>query len=191
MQVLETKRSEIEAKAEKMSDFLQMEYLEACLKHNIDIEARRYACMKLSELYEKKMMYPEAIKYIAKFAEVAISKREQILAYLRQAELMIKAGLYDQVDYAYKKAADLVNDREREDIRNRIIAFYKKQADYLMKTKKISAELKIYEKMIKIVSEPERIELKKKMLSLYEKLGKIKEFVELKKEMERAGISSI
>ncbi|MFA5173627.1 MAG: hypothetical protein WC438_00410 [Candidatus Pacearchaeota archaeon] len=185
MQILERKKEEVEAKAEKMSDFLKMEYLENCLKHNIDIAAQRYCCMELSKVYEKRIMYPQAIKYLSNLEGLGIGDREKISIYLKQAELMIKAGLYEQVNYPYKKAASIINEGERHELRRRIIGFYKAQAETLEKTRKIAAALKLYERLVHLVTDAEQIEVKKKMLESYNKLGKVREYVELKKELER------
>lgn len=185
MQILEKNRGEIEAKASKMSDFLKMEYLENCSKKFSDVEILRYCYAELSKLYEKNIMYPESIKYIEKFQEVCISQREKIQAYVREIELLIKGGFYDRVNFAYNKLLEIATSKEVYEIENKIIAMYKSEGEKFEKTNKNSLALKVYERLVKAVNESEKKEMKKKVLILYKKLGKVRESLELERELER------
>lgn len=185
MQVLEKTKGEIEARASKMSDFLRMEYLEDCSKKFSDIEILRYCYAELSKLYERNVMYPDAVKYIEKFQEVCISQREKIQAYVREIELLIKGGFYDRVNFAYNKLLEIATPKEIYEIENKIIAMYKAEAEKFEKTNKNALALKVYERLVKAVNEPEKKEMKKKLLIFYKKLGKIRESLELERELER------
>ena len=143
MQVLERKKEEIEAKVNTMSDFVKMEYLESCLKINLDINVCKFCYKKLSELYEKKTMYSEAAKYIAKFGEVCVDTREKRGAIIKEAELLIKAGLYDPAIYLYKKAMSSADTTGKFEIKRNMILFYKQEAAILEKSKRGTAALRI------------------------------------------------
>lgn len=185
MQILEKNRGEIEVRASKMSDFLRMEYLEDCSKKFSDIEILRYCYAELSKLYEKNIMYPESIKYIEKFQEVCISPREKIQAYIREIELLIKGGFYERVNFAYNKLLEISNPKEIFEIENKIIAMYKAEAEKFEKTNKNALALRAYERLVKAVGGPEKTEMKKKVLIFYKKLGKVRESLELERELER------
>lgn len=185
MQVLEKNRDEIEAKINNMSDFVKMEYLESCLKKLPDVNVSKYCYKKLSELYEKKIMYSEAAKYIAKFGEVCVGVKEKISAIIKEAELLIKAGQYDAAVYLYKKAMSFADTTGKFEIKRNMIAFYKQEAGILEKSNRGTAALKIYEKIIHYVPDIEKPEIKKKMLVLYQNLGRISEYIKLKKEIEK------
>ncbi len=185
MQVLEKTKAEIEARASKMSDFLKMEYLEDCSKKFSDIEILRLCFAELSKLYEKNVMYPEAIKYIEKFQEVCISTREKIQAFVREIELLIKGGYYDRVNFAYNKLLEIATPKEVFEIENKIIAMYKSEAEKFEKTNKNTLALKVYERLVKAVKDSEKPEIKKKILVLYKKLGKVRESLELERELAR------
>ena len=187
MQVLEKKREEIEAKVNTMSDFLKMEYLESCLKSNPDINIHKYCYKKLSDLYENKIMYSEAAKYMAKFEELCVGAKEKIAAIVKEAELLIKADQYDSADYLYKKAMSFADTAEKFEIKRKMVEFYKKEAANFEKSNKISAALKIYEKLVHHVADAERNEARKRMLELYNKLGKVKEYIKLKAELDGVG----
>ena len=185
MQIIEKNRGEIEAKASKMSDFLKMEYLENCSKKFSDVEILRYCYSELSKLYERNIMYPESIKYIERFQEVCISPREKMQAYIREIELLIKGGYYDRVNFAYNKLLEIAAPKEVYEIENKIIAMYKSEAEKFEKTNKNSLALKVYEKLVKSVKDSEKTEIKKKLLVLYKKLGKVRESLELERELGR------
>ncbi|MFA5857388.1 MAG: hypothetical protein WC867_08555 [Candidatus Pacearchaeota archaeon] len=183
MQVFEKTRGEIEARASKMSDFLKMEYLESCLKKLPDIEIHRFCYQELSKLYEKNHMYPDAIKYIINFQEITISRREKINAFLREIELLIKGGYYDRVDYSYKKLNENMNEKELYDVEIKIKEFYKTEIKNLERSNRYAPLLKAYEKLVKLTTGEEKIEMKKKILFLYRKLGKVRESIELEREL--------
>ena len=187
MQVLERKREEIEAKANTMSDFLKMEYFESCIKIIPDINISKYCYKKLSELYEKKIMYPEAAKYIAKFRELCVGFNEKIAATVKEAELLFKAGQYDPADYMFKKAMGLSDEAGKFEIKRNMVALYKQEAANFEKSNRSTAALKIYEKLVHFVSDAERNEVRKRMLDIYQKLGKIKEYIRLKSDLDKFG----
>lgn len=185
MQILEKNRGEIEARASKMSDFLKMEYLENCLKRFSDIEILRYCYAELSRLYEKNIMYHEAIKYIEKFQEVCISQREKIQAYIREIELLVKGGYYERVNFAYSKLLEIASPKELIEIENKIINMYKSEAEKFEKANKNALALKVYERLARAVKDSEKPEIKNKILILYKKLGKVRESLELERELQR------
>jgi len=187
MQVLEKKREEIEAKINTMSDFLKMEYLESCLKTIPDINVSRYCYKKLAELYEKKIMYPEAAKYMAKFGSLCVGSKEKISACVKEAELLIKAGSYDNSDYLYKKAMSLADEPGKFEIKRNMVNFYKQEAANFEKSNKMAGALKIYEKLVNFIVDAEKNDVRKRMLEIYKKLGKVKEYIKLKAELDKFG----
>lgn len=186
MQVLERNKKEIEEKASKMSSFLKMEYLENCLKKFTDVEILRYCYAELSKLYEGNVMYTEAIKYIAKYQEVAISPRDKLQAYVREIELLIKSGSYDRVEYCYSRLSQTATPKELYEIETKIITLYKAEAQKFEKTNKNSLAIKVYEKLLKLVKDSEKLEVKKKLLVLYKRLGRVRESLEIEREIGRS-----
>jgi len=190
MQILENNKKEIEAKAEKMSDFLKMEYLESCVQKFNDIEIRRYCYYELSKLYENKKMYSEAIKYLSKFRELCILRKEVVEVIFKEIELFIKNGNYDGAEIFYKNSLKELNEKEKFELKRKIIECYKKEIEDAEKTNKISKLLKACEKLIHHVVDKERNDIKKKIANAYKKLGKVREYLEIEKELEREKILS-
>lgn len=185
MQVLERTKSEVQAKAEKMSDFLRMEYLENCTKKFMDRETLSYCYQELSRLYERNVMYPDAIKYLSRFEEICQTNTEKRTAYLKEIELLIKGGFYDKVEFTHKKIKDISSPKEMKEIDQKIIDLYKQEAAKFDRANKCSPSLKIYEKLLILVRPEERTEIKRKLVFLYNKLGRVKESIEIERELQR------
>ena len=185
MQVLEKNKGEIEIKASKMSDFLRMEYLESCLKQFRDFEIQKFCAWELAKLYENRFMYPEAVKYIFKFQEITGNPLDKKKAAQKEVELLIKGGFYDKAESAIKKAAGMMNDAERFELKRNLINWYKDMANKAEKSGKNSELAKVYEKLVNYVVDNEKIEMKRKIAFAYKKLGRIKESMEIEKDIER------
>ncbi len=186
MQILERTKSEVVAKAEKMSDFLRMEYLENCTKKFMDKEILIYCFSELARLYERNVMYPDAIKYLARFEEVSQTNREKIQAYMKEIELLIKAGLYERIEFSLKKAKDISTAREIFEIEQKTIQLLKEEAAKYDKLNKYSPAAKAYEKLLFFIKSPdEKIEIKKRLVNLYNKLGRVRDSIELERELNR------
>jgi tetratricopeptide (TPR) repeat protein len=185
MQVLERTKKEIESRANTMSDFLRMEYLENCIKKINDIEGLRYCYSELARLYEDRKMYPEALKYLSKFKEMCILQKERIECVKKEVELLIKAGFYERADGAFKEGIKELNESDRFELKRKIIEMYKQEALKLERFSRISGALKIYEKLTHYLTDAEKIEVKKKMLNAYKRLGHVRESLELERSLER------
>lgn len=177
-------KQEIQLKLNTMSDFLKIEFLEKTAKQElgkIDLDVKKFCHLKLAELYASKVMYIEAAKNIECAAEISIKYSEKIGYYKKVAEIYIKAGKYNFVDGALKKALLNANSREKEEIKTAINNFYMRKAESYELQKKRNSAVAIYEKLLRMnPAEEQRIKIKKKLLPLYEKLGKIREFMALK-----------
>jgi tetratricopeptide (TPR) repeat protein len=185
MQILEKNKREIEERAGKMSDFLRMEYLEECAKKFQDIDILRYCYSELSKLYEKRNMFSEAIKYTAKFKELCILQKEKVGCFNKEIELYIRNVAYERAEAVYREGIQELKDIDKMELKRKIIEIYKQEAEKFEKTNRMSGALKIYEKLVHHVVDKEREEIKRKMISSYKKLGKIREAIELERELEK------
>lgn len=182
MQIREKKREEVEARLSSMSDFLKMEYLENCLKQTDSLDIKKFSHTKLTELYMEKSMYAEAARNMSALADISITFKEKIEAFMKETELWIKAGNYDRADDSLKKALACGNKREKGEIKLKIKEIYQKQAEAYKKNQKNGNAMRIYEKMLTLeLSDEEKLEIKKKLLLIYGKLGKIREQSMLRK----------
>ncbi len=184
MKVEEKTRQEIEAKSSQMSDFLKMEYLESCIKQHREFDIKRFCNVKLAELYEKRNMFSEAARNSAAAADMAVTFKEKIDAYLKETELWIRAGIYERADESFRKALASGNSQEKYEAKRAVKEYYKKQAGIYEKAGKSTNALKAYLKLIEMTEDAEKTEVKKKILALYSRLGKIKEYGALKAQLD-------
>ena len=185
MQILEKNKLEIEQKAGKMSDFLKMEYLEECTKKFHDIEILRYCYSELSKLYEKRNMFSEAIKNMTKFKEFCILQKEKTECFKKEIELYIRNGNYERAEMVFREGIHELKDTDRLELKRKIIEAYKQEMARFEKANMMSGALKVYEKLAHHLVDKERNEVRKKMVIAYKKLGRIRESLELERELNR------
>ena len=154
-------------------DFIRIDYLNRFLRENPAIDMKRFAYLNLAETYDKIGMFIEAAKMFNNLAVLSIAFSEKIKNHLREAELYIKAGEFERVDEAMKKAMSEANASERAEIYFSVKWFYKKQADIYESELKRNNAARIYEKLLIMnLADSEREEIKEKLIGLYEKLAR-------------------
>lgn len=184
MEIKERNRHDVEERLKSMGDYMKIHYLTACLKHPFDFDTKRFALVKLGELYENKKMFLEAGKMMMNAAPINTTFHDKMDDFLKAAELFAKAGNFDEADIAFEKAIACGNDREKINLKQRRIELYKNQAIAYFDNDKRHSALIAYEKLLSYnLSETERREAQSKLLYLYEKLGKIKEYGNLRRAM--------
>ena len=87
--------------------------------------------------------------------------------------------------FACRKKDKTRSPKEIAEIETKIINLYKSEAEKFEKTNKNALALKVYERLAKAVKDSEKPEIKKKVLVLYKKLGKVRESIELERELQR------
>lgn len=177
-------RREIESKLGSMGDFVKIDFLTKCLKNQLDFDSRRFAFLKLSELYEKRGMFLEAGRMLHNAAPINPSEAGKVSDFLGAAGFFVKGGNFDQADIIFEKALALSDGRQKESIRSKRIELYKLQADiYLAKDKRHNAMV-VFEKLLDLnLNDGEKKDAQERLLKLYERLGKIREYYSLKKGM--------
>lgn len=175
--------ADIEEVLKGKGDFVQIDYLSRLLKIKfLPLGRKKFVCLKLAEIYEKKGMLKDAAKMYSNVAIICVAYSEKIKNYMKEAELYVKAGAFDLVDEAIKKAMNHSNSAEKENIYFTIKDFYKRQALVYEKEMKRAQAVRIYEKLLEMnINEAERQVIKDRLMPLYEKLGKLKEYFKLKK----------
>ena len=175
-------KEEIDGMLTGKGDFVRIDHLSELLKENLGFETKKYICIKLADIYEGRGMLIDAAKMYEAIGIAAVAFSEKMKYYIKETELLIKAGQFERADEAMKKAIGLGNASEKNEIYLAVKEFYKKQAGVYERELRRNHAAKIYEKLLEMnISETERQEIKEKLLKLYEKLGKIKEYFTLQK----------
>lgn len=175
-------RKEIEMKLVGIGDYVKLDYLQQCLKKQLDFDTRRFVLTTLTGIYESRKMFYEAGKMIRAAADINTTFNGKMNDFLKSALLFIKSGNYVEADISMAKATGSANDAQKVGIKIKIKEAYKEQAKEFMKRDKRKHAMETYEKILLFDLNPlEKKEAQKSLLELYEKLGKVKEFYTLQK----------
>ena len=177
----EISRREVEEKIAGMGDFVKMHFLNGCLKRQIDFDTRRFVLLKLGELYEERRMFLEAGKMIANAAPINPIEKGKVADLMKATEMLIKGGNFDDADITFDRAAAYCNEQQKWEIKQKRIELFKKQADEYIKKDKRQNALDAYEKLLSFnLTQDERKDAQKTLLDLYSKLGRIREYYNLR-----------
>jgi tetratricopeptide (TPR) repeat protein len=169
-------RSEVERELKGKGDFVQIDYLTRFIGQKPPLHEKKYAFMKLIEIYEGKGMFNDVAKIYSNLSILATSSQEKIECLIKETKSYIQGGRFDEADAVMRRAMDEVTIVKKADIYEDIKNFYKKQAEVYEKESKRNHAIKVYEKLLGMkISDAERNESKKKLLDLYEQLGKFRE----------------
>lgn len=91
-------KGEIEKELSTKGEFVQIDYLGAFLKEDLPTDIRKFAMVKMAELYEKKYMFTEAAKIYNNLSIISIPFKEKIEYHVKEAEMHIKAGNFRESD---------------------------------------------------------------------------------------------
>jgi len=176
----EREKRDILEKAEIMSDFLKIEFLEKKLKEVETFDVKKFIHELLSEIYDEKKMHSDAGKHFENAAEIAITRKEKKDLYEKSLKQFIKAGDLEKLKLIINKISDYIDDNEKKEVLDLRKSLLKEEAERFELNGRNNNALRIYEHLFKISSDSEKIELKEKLIFLYEKLGKIREARALK-----------
>ena len=170
------RKTEIESFLNGKGEFIQIDYLNRYLKLMPPIEMRKFAYLKLAEIYGQKRMFFDAAKAYKEVGNNCLNTKEKVGYCIKEAESYLKAGEFFEADKSIKKAILQAEVREKTEIASTFKQFCKEYAENLVKDFKSSQATKLYEKMLTMnLTETEKKEIKERLMNLYEKLGKFNE----------------
>lgn len=174
-------KQDIDNFLEGKGDFVKIDHLTRYIKFMPPIEMRKYAYLKLAEVFTKKEMFVDAAGAFRNAAVNSVAFREKQENYLNEAKAYISGGKFDESDKALKRAMDEGNQKEKDRLYSEILEYYRNEVKNLKARGKHGHIVKVYEKMIRMkFPEGEKEEIKGELLNLYEKLGKVKEYKTLR-----------
>ncbi len=166
-------KNEVLEALEGKGDFVQIDYLTRYLRIMPPLEMRKFASLKLAEIYFRKEMFIDAAKMFRNVGMNSLTFKDKQESYLKEAKTYILAGKFEDSDKALKRALTEANSREKQELYNKIVAFYMEIGEKYDKNLKREKASKIYEKLYRMrLSDEEKEVIKEKLLDLYEKLGK-------------------
>ena len=182
--ITETTKQAIEQKLATMGEYVKMSYLQRALRSGLDFETKRFALLKLAEIYTTKSMFAEAARAMKSAAEINTTYRDKIRDYMKAVDAFIKSGDYQEADILLSQALALGNDKEKKEIKDAQKKYYMAQASAYMAIDKRTQAKRIYEKIVTLeLTSDERKNVQQNLLGLYEKLGNVREYMNLKRTL--------
>lgn len=185
MRVLERNRFEIEKKLEGMGEYVKMDYLSSCIRLNLGIDVKKFCTIKLAEIYESRGMFIEAARLYRNSADINSTYAGQKIDFLKACELFVKGGQFEDAETSYKKALISANKKDSDEIKSAVKEYFKTYAKSCLIKDKRRKALEAYERIYRDfdLDPREKEEVRQNILNLYEKLGKVKEYLALKKKI--------
>lgn len=181
-------KSEIEIELKGKGVYVQLENLNKFAKEDLPFDTKKFIYTKLGEIYESIGLFVEAARAYQKLSELSPLISDQRKYRIKEAEIFIQGGYFDRADRSLKEALGDASLKEKTEVISNIRTFCKAQAEKYEKEKRRSHAIKIYEEMLKMnISESDKDDIRRKLLVLYNDLGKIKEYIQLKRELEKRG----
>jgi tetratricopeptide (TPR) repeat protein len=175
------KKPEIEEILENKGDFIQIDYLDRFIKDSPPIEMKRFAYEKLARIYLNRKMFENAALMFKNVAINSISFKYQQENYIKEAKCYIRAGRFDEVNNALKKAFAEANKLDRRKMYDEIVEYYKKIGAEYEESGLPGKSIVLYEKLVRMKLTIEDKELvKNKLMKLYQKMGRRKDYDFLK-----------
>src|SRR3989344_6408784 len=117
MEKSELTRRDVELKLASIGDYVKMDYLQACLKKQVDFDTRKFVLTTLSGIYESKKMFLDAGKILRAGAEINVTFDAKMSDYMKSADLLIKAGAFDESDISFTKALACATDIQKANLK--------------------------------------------------------------------------
>lgn len=179
----ETTKDAIDSKLKIIGgDMLKIEYLENCLKNpQQQMDVRRHILLKLSDMYEKRLMYGEAARHMDAAAAAAVTFKDKIELYMLSTQLHIKHNDYVKADDTFKKALASANTREKDELKQKVKILYLAKSREFEKAQRFNKAINAVEKLfsLNILTETERQSEQKRLANFYARIGKIPEAMRL------------
>jgi len=179
---------EIETEIRGKGDFVKIDYLTRFIKGDAPIDKKKFAHVKLSEIYSERKMFEEAAKSLDNAALASTIFSEKVKIYGQESLMYARAGSFDQMDRAKKKAfANLSGEDSafKAQLVFELAKTIRGQAEGFLEMGKRNNARLFFEKLLQMqgVSEQERRDVGKKLLEIYEILGKFQDAKVLKGQL--------
>lgn len=176
-------KEEIDNALRGKGDFVKIDELSDLLKQHISPGLRKIVSQELSDIYGRRCMYTDAGKMCENVALACTALSEQVQWYLKACIYYLQAGAFDRVDQVKRKISSEGTPADQRYFMLELKAHFSRQAKEYEEKRRQRHAMTIYEHLLEMnLNEEERAYVKERLMVIYEKLGKVREFLALKKE---------
>lgn len=179
----EMSTSEIEEFLKNKNDFTNIDYLTRFLQEKLSADVRKFVFLKLGEIYERSAMFTDSGRAFEKAGELS-SEPDKRRLLVKAAQIFVRTGDFTRAEGLIRTAISKATDFDKREIYNGMKQFYVYTAETYEKSRKLGDAIKIYERLLAMeLSDSEKKQIKTKLMDFYQRLGKIKEYMQMKAGM--------
>jgi len=169
-------KKELEDEIAGKGDFVQIDHLQRFLNLMPPTDMKKFALLKLAEIYDRKEMYKDAAKAYNDISVSSFTFSDKIDYLVLEAKELAKGAHFEDADRAIRRAFTDTNATQKANVIAELKSFYKQQGDLLARTNKTSKAALFYEKLLRMdLKSADKEEIKTALIKIYEKLGKMNE----------------
>jgi tetratricopeptide (TPR) repeat protein len=179
--------ADMRTKLSTLSFELKIEYLENLLKKIILPNEVKFSASKaLADLYLQKGWIASAAKAMERAAETVNTYEARKEVYMNVGMLYVQAMEFVSAGDAFKKAMDAAAPGERVSLQRKIRQAWMSEAERMEKGSRRPKALEIYDRLLRTSNDfHEQDMLMKKIMFLYEKLGRIKDAIGIREQLQK------
>ena len=179
--------ADMRTKLSNLSFELKIEYLENILKRIVIPNDVKFSASKLlADLYLQKGWTTSAAKAMGRAAESVETYNARKEIYMNVGMMYVQAMEFVQAGDAFKKALDAAAPQDRAALQKKIREAWMAEAERMEKSSKRPKALEIYDRLLRTTNDYyEQDKLMKKIMSLHEKLGRIKDAIAIRDQLQK------
>ncbi|MFA6974189.1 MAG: hypothetical protein WC238_05660 [Parcubacteria group bacterium] len=177
---------EIETILKNKNDFVKIDLLTRFIdEERPEGEIKKVCYMMLGEIYERSLMFNDSAKCYDRAGELSPWKEKKNL-HIKAAQLYIRGGDFQKAEGLIKNAVSESSTFERKEMLTGFKKYCIFVAESLERTRKLGDAIKVYEKTLLMeLSDEEKRIVRERLMNLYQKLGKVREYLDMKSSLGR------
>lgn len=182
-----TKDEFLQKLREQPSEAKKQEFLEYILKKPVNLDVKIAALVALADLFTGKKWFSLAARNYCYAGDLANTFREKMDLYFKGAVLYLRANDYVSAEDNFRKVLVLAANKDKENIRQKILSLYLEQATNYEKEKQYSKAIAAFNRVLMLNLPLQKAnEVREKLALLYEKIGKPIEANQMRSQIQRA-----
>ena len=179
----EMSTTEIAEFLKSKNDFTNIDYLTRFLQEKLPPATRKFVYLNLGEIYERSSMFTDSGRAFETAAEISAEPEKRRLL-IKAAQIFARAGDFTRAENLIRNAVSKASDFDKREIYNGMKQFYLYSAETYEKARKLGDAIKVYERLLNMeLSEDEKKKIKTRLMDLYQRLGRIKEYMQMKNSL--------
>ncbi|MGB9707999.1 MAG: tetratricopeptide repeat protein [Candidatus Pacearchaeota archaeon] len=163
------------------SEARKQEFIEDIIKKQVNTDVKMAALLALADLFISKKMFGLGARNYCYAGDLANTFREKMDLYFKGAVLYLRAADYLSADDYFRKVLVLAASKDKESIKQKILALYLEHAQSYEKDKQYTKAIAAYNRILMLnLPMQKHNEICLKLAELYERVGRPREAAQAK-----------